>query len=210
MTTTRRESRAWRSKHDRILGSALEEFIVSGYDGASMDRIAGRAKVSKVTIYNHFKNKDELYEQVLEVHLQHLSAVDYGSDLADDLVPLEALTRYSRRLLDVFMLPKTIGVTRLLAIDIFRQGGARRLKPSPQKRLPDHASLSEYLGRIGGGGKMKIEKPDIAARQLVGMLLENTFNRRLWGMDIDDSAQAIGAVIESSVRVFLDHYGAKV
>jgi AcrR family transcriptional regulator len=207
MTTTRRESRAWRSKHDRILGSALEEFIVSGYDGASMDRIAGRAKVSKVTIYNHFKNKDELYEQVLEVHLEHLSAVDYGSDLHEDLAPQEALTRYSRRLLDVFLLPKTIGVTRLLAIDIFRQGGARRLRPTPQKRLPDHARLSEYLGRIG---PLRIERPEIAARQLVGMLLENTFNRRLWGMEVDDSDQAIGAVIESSVRVFLDHYCAKV
>jgi hypothetical protein len=148
---------------------------------------------------------------VLDVNLQHLATIDYGADLADGLQPSDALTRFSRRLLDTFLMPKTIGVTRLLAIEVFRHGSTQQRRPRAMalRHLPEQEGLREYLGRAGNTGRLRVDQPDVAARQLVGMLLENTFNRRLWGHDVDDSANAIGAVIESSVRVFLDHYEVK-
>lgn len=52
----------------RVIEAVLDELAASGRDGLSMDRIARRAGVSKVTIYRRWRTKDELlvaaYEQL--------------------------------------------------------------------------------------------------------------------------------------------------
>jgi TetR/AcrR family transcriptional regulator of autoinduction and epiphytic fitness len=48
-----------------IVDAAIEEFLASGYDATSMDRIAARASVSKRTVYNHFPSKEVLFAAIL-------------------------------------------------------------------------------------------------------------------------------------------------
>jgi AcrR family transcriptional regulator len=45
---------------ETILDAAVEEFLLKGYDGASIDGIAKRAGVSKGGFYHHFSNKEVL------------------------------------------------------------------------------------------------------------------------------------------------------
>jgi AcrR family transcriptional regulator len=47
-----------------ILYAAAEVFARRGYDGARIEEIADRAKVSKALIYEHFKGKRELYAHI--------------------------------------------------------------------------------------------------------------------------------------------------
>ena len=47
-------------KREAILSAALAAFLESGYAATSMDTVAGRAGVSKATVYAHFNSKDEL------------------------------------------------------------------------------------------------------------------------------------------------------
>ena len=61
-------------KHGQILDAAVSEFQERGFAGASMDRIAARAKVSKRTVYNHFCGKEALFKAILEVMAAELSA----------------------------------------------------------------------------------------------------------------------------------------
>ncbi len=49
----------------RILNAAVEEFVEYGYDGAHMQRIAEKSGTNKSIIYYYFKNKENLYEEVL-------------------------------------------------------------------------------------------------------------------------------------------------
>ncbi|MEU8734313.1 MULTISPECIES: TetR/AcrR family transcriptional regulator [Streptomyces] len=49
----------------RILDAALEQFTVFGLRRSSMDDVAKRAGVSRVTVYRRFRNKDTLVEQTL-------------------------------------------------------------------------------------------------------------------------------------------------
>ncbi|WP_217253611.1 TetR/AcrR family transcriptional regulator [Streptomyces sp. AC602_WCS936] len=49
----------------RILDAALEQFTVFGLRRSSMDDVAKRAGVSRVTVYRRFQNKDRLVEQTL-------------------------------------------------------------------------------------------------------------------------------------------------
>jgi TetR/AcrR family transcriptional regulator len=49
----------------RLLAAARAEFAARGFAGASVDRIAARARLNKAMIYYHFKGKDGLYRAVL-------------------------------------------------------------------------------------------------------------------------------------------------
>jgi TetR/AcrR family transcriptional regulator len=48
-----------------ILASAKQEFVTYGYNGASMKRIAERAELPRANIHYYFKNKEDLYKQLL-------------------------------------------------------------------------------------------------------------------------------------------------
>lgn len=53
-------------KRSAILKAAKETFFLEGYSGASTNEITNRAGVSKQTVYNHFKSKEELLLTVVE------------------------------------------------------------------------------------------------------------------------------------------------
>ncbi|MEU7812433.1 TetR/AcrR family transcriptional regulator [Pseudonocardia sp. NPDC049154] len=49
------------AKQAAILAAATDCFLADGYAGASMDRVAERAGVSKQTVYGHFGGKESLF-----------------------------------------------------------------------------------------------------------------------------------------------------
>jgi AcrR family transcriptional regulator len=53
-------------KKDNIKRAALELFKVHGFEKVSVNDIARKARVSKVTIYKHFGSKDELVNVVVK------------------------------------------------------------------------------------------------------------------------------------------------
>lgn len=52
-------------KREAILQAAIEEFRDNSFESTSMDRIAERAGVSKRTVYNHFDNKEALFQGIM-------------------------------------------------------------------------------------------------------------------------------------------------
>ena len=49
-----------------ILAAAEIIFIRDGYNATTMETIAEKAEISKVTLYLHFKNKEQLFSSILE------------------------------------------------------------------------------------------------------------------------------------------------
>jgi AcrR family transcriptional regulator len=49
-----------------ILAGALQEFLENGYMGASMDKLAQTARVSKPTLYKYFDDKEALFKAVVK------------------------------------------------------------------------------------------------------------------------------------------------
>ena len=68
------------SAEERILDAAYEQLSLVGIQRSSMEDVARRAGVSRVTIYRHFANKSALVEQVLHREFQRLVA-SYLADL---------------------------------------------------------------------------------------------------------------------------------
>lgn len=63
-------------KQQQILQSAFQEFAMHGYSAASMDRICERAGVSKATVYSYFRDKENLYGELIDQKLQEACFLD--------------------------------------------------------------------------------------------------------------------------------------
>jgi AcrR family transcriptional regulator len=69
------------STADRILDAAEDLFAEKGYSATSLGDVADRVGIRSPSLYNHFRNKEALYQAVLERLLSEFS------------VPMEALNR---------------------------------------------------------------------------------------------------------------------
>jgi AcrR family transcriptional regulator len=59
---------------DRILDAAEDLFAEKGYSATSLGDVADRVGIRSPSLYNHFKNKEALYEAVLERLLADFAA----------------------------------------------------------------------------------------------------------------------------------------
>lgn len=62
------------STADRILDAAEDLFAEKGYSATSLGDVADRVGIRSPSLYNHFKNKEALYQAVLDRLLEDFSA----------------------------------------------------------------------------------------------------------------------------------------
>jgi len=93
----------------RIISVALDEFANKGYLDASMRDIAWNADVSVGNIYRYFKNKSELFDEIMEPAYSRLmlemreagySQADYSVTLIEDNIDriMNVLKQYKKQL----------------------------------------------------------------------------------------------------------------
>jgi AcrR family transcriptional regulator len=88
--------------HQRLLDAALEAFGESGYDRASLDRIGELAGCSRVTVYQYFSGKDELFRSLAtQVTNQMGAALEVLDAITPDAAGRAALLAYYSRLADI-------------------------------------------------------------------------------------------------------------
>jgi TetR/AcrR family transcriptional regulator len=78
----------------RVLDSAARVFVERGFAGAKLADIARRSRVSKQLILHHFGNKEDLFQQVL--NLKFRAALDISESQPDNPADLIA-ERFRRR-----------------------------------------------------------------------------------------------------------------
>ena len=75
------------AKRQHLVDTAIELFSAHGYHGTGIDRIAKEAKISKKTMYHHFRSKEELILAALRhqdgrFRNEFMKAVDKGGETA--------------------------------------------------------------------------------------------------------------------------------
>jgi AcrR family transcriptional regulator len=119
------------NKTDQIIDAAKATFLTIGYRATSMDLVAERAGVTKRTIYNNFKSKEDLLEAVIEGTLARLS--DRLAALPPDATQPKLL-RFAETLIELMCWDGAIGVQRLLIAEAetFPKLGAKLVTASSE------------------------------------------------------------------------------
>ena len=85
----RSKTRIQKENETRILLAALEVFSENGFRGATLDRIAAKAKMSKPNLLYYFKNKEEIHvallTDLLDVWLAPLREISPHGEPADEI-----------------------------------------------------------------------------------------------------------------------------
>jgi TetR/AcrR family transcriptional regulator len=141
---------------EKILKQASDEFARIGFEGARMDRIAERCKVSKNMLYYYFQSKEGLFVAALERMYQGLR--DQQKDLSvHDSDPVAALERLIRQTFLAF--ESNPSAIRLMNEENKHRGKYIR-KSARMRDL--YNPLVETLGAIlEGGHKAKLFKPQL-------------------------------------------------
>lgn len=54
------------TKREKIIWAIINEFVESGYDGASINSVIKKADISRGSFYTYFENKDDMFAYVMD------------------------------------------------------------------------------------------------------------------------------------------------
>ena len=102
MPRGRYRQKQWDDRQAAILDALTRLAAVHGFANVTMDDLADEVGISKATLYQHFKSKDEMLAALLATHITHF--VNWLGQTADR-PPLERLRQVVRYLMDGHMTP---------------------------------------------------------------------------------------------------------
>ncbi|WP_199486413.1 TetR/AcrR family transcriptional regulator [Actinomadura logoneensis] len=196
-------------KRRAILDGARRVFGRDGYTRAGMDAIAAEAKVSKRTIYNHFADKEQLFQAVaLEGGQQVTDAIRRLMDvhLLKILDLEEDLLAFSRdRAAAIGEFPDHFALVRALEAEVTRIPRPvldRWIAAGPQTA---HQRLAPYLARIAERGLLVLDDPETAALHFDQLTVSAVLRRTFYGA-VPIPAGETDAILREGVRAFLRAY----
>lgn len=194
-------------KRRAILAAALTVFARDGYTRASIDAISAEAGVSTRTIYNHFQDKAQLFQTVIQESTTGVAEaqiaiidryLDKITDLEPDLIELgralaTPMTDYAHHFALIRQIDADAGHIPEAALDAWRKAGPRRVL----------GQLAQRLEQLADQGLLRIEDPNRAATHF--MLLVQGAIPFHHGIDATREAE-ITDIVTSGVRAFLHGY----
>ena len=192
-----------REKRERIRQAAHAEFCENGFDGASMDRIASRADVSKPTVYQYFGGKEALLKAVLETGRSHIVA----PLLAGEGSLVERLWRFSWGYADFVLRPDMLSLARLIL------GEAQR---RPETAIAYHQNgpgrafegLVDFISGAVAQGLLDTDAPDLAAQNLWSLILSGPRDHFLHYAEERPTEAELLRTIGHGLEIFLRSYGS--
>ncbi|MBM7085666.1 TetR/AcrR family transcriptional regulator [Micromonospora sp. WMMD734] len=189
-------------KRAAILKAATGLFLTAGYDGISLAKIAEAAGVSKATLFKQFPTKAALFDaivteswQVEEAHAPEPSAED-----------LEAgLTTIGHRYVELLTRPGMTALFRIVIAELprFPELGEAQFS---RGKMPYFESVSRYLTAADRAGSAKVDAPDLAATQFLGMISNFVFWPTLLLTDWAPQRTAIEQAVREAVSTMCARY----
>ena len=190
-----------------IREAAATLFLEKGYQGTSMDDIAGAAQVSKQTIYTHFANKEDLFAQLVLGNSERVEDFVAGIEEAIQGEDLEAaLGRLARRYLGFVARSEVLRLRRLIIGEAARFPDlARRYYELIPGRV--YAALADRFAELQKQGRIRAGDATEAANHFAWLTLGLTLDRGMFypvesallDLDLDEQAAA-------AARVFVAAY----
>lgn len=189
-------------RRNAILEAAASVFFEQGYAATSIDAIIARLGGSKRNIYNEFGSKDGLFTALVsEAAAKALAALTVEQIGDRDLDG--TLMEFGRRLLDIYMSSRLIGVLRTVMAEASR---FPELARAFYEKGPGRASvrLTEVLEAAQARGEIDVPDCRMAADHFVGMVRDNLHLQVLLGLRAPPNPEEAETLIASVVSTFLD------
>ena len=185
-----------------IIKGAEDIFISMGYDLASMDKIAEQASVSKRTVYNHFGNKENLFETIVDNLLaerQTLKTIIYNSNK-----PLkEQLIAFAESEIFLIDSPRRLELSRFLTITFLKD---LEYQKKTVARYPSmYNMLYEWMVAAKKDSKMNIDEPALAVRIFYALVIGGLTWPALFTTGFN--RKAADPLLHEIIEVFLARYG---
>lgn len=176
------------AKADAILGGARREFLAHGYAATSMDRVAAAAGVSKRTVYDHFGDKERLFETLVARLAQEKYRAVVRAGATDLLAgePRPALRHLFDALLDAIAGdPDLVAFIRLLVGESGRSPALARAFVAGIDR-----PLIDALGAaLAAHSTLRLADPTAVARVAFGALFYDIITTVVFGGGDDDDRE---------------------
>ena len=190
-----------------ILRAARKVFIAKGFEAASMDAVARTARVSKATVYAHFRSKSDLFASIVAQVAGRLTGEIHS--VMEARLPLrQALMRIGTEFLEVLVDPERVRIFRMMVAetDRFPELGRVFYRAGP---LVMQDCLAAFLAEAAAEGKLVIEDSGLAARQLLSLIKSDLHLRCLFDSGTRPSSAECERHVAAAVETFLKAYGAR-
>lgn len=160
-----------------ILKVALSLFGHAGYNGVTMEDIARQAGLSRATLYQHFKNKEELFTAIIQE--SKTMAVIKDSLFRDDKGDLGyVVEKIGRQFMRMFDEPDRLNLLRMIISESprFPEIGQLLYKEAISSGT---VKVAAYLEKLKETGELRDIDSMLAARTFFGMLQSFVVTDRL-------------------------------
>ncbi len=179
------------SNKERILHTAIELFAQKGYSNVTMREIAGKVQIKAASIYNHFRGKEALLEEIVQVFRQRLREEVYpGFKTTPDTPVRDFISSVVTANERFFMNPLYAGMGAVLLREQFHSSAVRDMIYEELIARPIQV-FAAYFESMMAAGRMRTCDPEMAAKEFHAFFVYRFYENSLTqGRVIQDAAQA--------------------
>jgi TetR/AcrR family transcriptional regulator, regulator of autoinduction and epiphytic fitness len=166
-------------KRKAILKAAITEFYEKGFEGSSMDTISKEANVSKATVYNHFKNKEELFIAITEILKDRLYE-SFEYTYKKDKPIEEQLYEIGKQELNFLNDEENITLIKIATI-VMIQKNQIGLKVLDIVKDDCMLMVVQWFEDAKKDGKLDFESSSFVSRQFIGMIKSFVLYQQFYG-----------------------------
>lgn len=191
-------------KRKQILEAAKALFLLHGYHGSSMNQIAKAAGVTKLTVYNHFQDKENLFTCAIEETCEEsINARPLSLNAHSDFKT--CFYQACELAMNIIYLPEAIKLDHLL-LELAAQKNPLALKFYNVSHQRMWNVWQEFLQQAT---TFKFIRPDEIEKQtnlILSLLLGVRHHEVLLGIRPIPDAQEKHLIIQESINLFLLRY----
>ncbi len=194
-------------KRQRILEVARQLFLQHGYHGSNMDHIAKEAHVTKLTVYNHFQDKANLFSCAIEETCEKLMlGRSFQLQRAEDFVPmLEQICALSMHIIN---LPEAIKLEYLL-LQLAAEQNPLLENFYKASHLKMRAIWEQFFDQAQALGVLQFEQVNEVITLFMSLLFGYRHQEMLLRMNEVPNAEQREQLIQEAIAIFLLKYPLK-
>ncbi|GBR10413.1 TetR/AcrR family transcriptional regulator [Acetobacter oeni] len=196
------------AKRNQILRGAEKVFLDLGYEGASMARIAQYAKVSKGTLYNHFKDKADLFREIiLDISKNKLSGLFKYDD--NNMGSCAGCLRgICEEFVSAVTHPISLGIYRIVIAEASKFPEISEIMQEYAIE-PTRACICKAISYWSDAGAIHVEDIEFAAQIFISLCQSGIVEKRRFSIPVDFSVNAMECHAERVSKIFMRIYSYK-